>query len=557
MADIVDVGIKQRGVKDPALVGAFRSEAEILQNQTSYIVQVGLIMLAVTLVMIIFTVWTNYLISKMSSGISAGIRKDVFAKIMDFSYTEMDKFSASSLITRTTNDVEHVKSMLLMVTQIIVPPIMMVGGIIMALKKSASMSWLIAAGSMFSVAVILVSLRLVIPKIKILQSLTDKFNLIIKERLTGTTIIRAFGNEDFEQRNFKESNTKLTGTTLFVSRIMAITSPFLTILMNIVSIAIIWLGAAAISRSEMNVGDVMAFLQYSAMVISAFLMFSFMFASIPRALVSVDRVFEILDVGLQNRELENLHKLGTDSIKSIEFKNVDFKYPGAEECFLEKINFSAKAGERVGIIGTTGSGKSTLIKLLMGFYEPCGGKIMINGSDSKNIDKSDLRESVAYVPQNGMLFSGTVASNLRLGNDQAQDEELLNAVKISQMYDFTEKNGLDFPISQGGSNVSGGQAQRLAVARALVKKSSFYIFDDSFSKLDFKTDMRLRSALFAYLKNSLVFIVSQRIGTIKNLDKILVLDRGKLVGAGTHEELVGSCGVYSEMVKLQLGDEAI
>lgn len=559
MSDIIDIGIKQRGVENLSLLSNFGSEAEVLQNQTFYIMRVGLIMLAVTLVMIVFTVWTNYLVSKMSSGISANIRKDVFEKIMDFSYTEMDKFSVSSLITRTTNDVEHVKIALLMVTQIIIPPIIMIGGVVMALQKSASMSWLIALGSTISVVVILVSFKLIMPRIKVLQFLTDKFNLIIKERLTGTTIIRTFGNESFEQDKFEKSNTELTDTSLFVSRTMAFMSPILTICMNIAGIAIIWLGAGAISRSEMNVGDVMAFSQYSVMVISAFLMFSFMFALIPKALVSVKRVFEILNEDTQKYESDNSQKpqaeFNADVIEKIEFRNVSFKYSGAKEYVLENISFSVKAGEHIGIIGTTGSGKSTLIKLLMGFYEPCEGEIIINGLNSKSITKSELRKSIGYVPQNGVLFSGDISSNLRFGNDNARDVEFFTAVKISQIYDFVEKNGFNFAISQGGSNVSGGQMQRLAIARAIVKKSSLYIFDDSFSKLDFKTDARLRKSLFEYLKNTLIFIVSQRIGTIKNLDKILVLDSGKLVGTGTHEELVKNCTVYSEISKLQLGGE--
>lgn len=554
MADIVDIGIKQRGVRDLSLLSGFESESEILKNQTSYIIHVGLIMLAVTLIIIIFTIWTSYLISKMSSSISSDIRKDVFEKIIDFSYMEMDKFSVSSLITRTTNDVEHVKAALLMVTQIIVPPVMMAGGIIMALKKSTSMSWLIAVGAVASVSIILISFKFVMPKIKILQLLADKFNLIIKERLTGTLLIRAFGNENLELNKFKKFNSELSNTSLFVGRIMSVMSPVLTILMNIISIAVIWMGASAINRSEMNVGDIMAFLQYSIMVISAFLMLSIMFAMIPKALVSVERVFEILNEKPKSKNFE-MKGLDINSIKKVEFKNVSFKYPGAKECILQNISFSVKSGESVGIIGTTGSGKSTLVKLLMGFYEPCDGEILINDIDSKNINKSELGKVIGYIPQSGMIFSGSIASNLRLGNEKANDEELLDAVKVSQIYDFVKEKGFNFPISQAGSNVSGGQRQRLAVARALVKKSSFYIFDDSFSKLDFKTDANLRKSLSEHLKNSLIFIISQRIGTIKNSNKILVLDEGQLVGAGTHEELIKNCKIYNEMVKLQVGSE--
>ncbi len=555
MADIVDVGIKQRGVRDLSLLSGFETESEILNNQTSYIIQIGLIMLAVTLLIIVFTIWTNYLISRMSSSISADIRKDMFEKIMNFSYTEMDKFSVSSLITRSTNDVEHVKGALMMVTQIIAPPIMMIGGIIMALKKSTSMSWLIAIGAVISVAVILVSFRIVMPKIKILQVLADKFNLIIKERLTGTVMIRAFGNESFEQDKFQKFNSKSAGLSLLVGRVMAVMSPVLTIVMNTVTVTIIWLGAGAISRAEMNVGDVMAFMQYSVMIIGAFLMLSIMFSMIPKALVSVERVFEILNEKPKNYESENSRQLSVDSVEKIEFKNVSFKYSGAKECVLRDLNFSVNSGESVGIIGTTGSGKSTLVRLIMGFYKPCEGNILINGIDLKNIKKDAIGKAVGYTPQNGVLFSGDIASNLRLGNDKASDEELIKAVKTAQIYDFVKEKGFDFLISQSGTNVSGGQRQRLAIARAVIKKSSFYIFDDSFSKLDFKTDANLRRSLLENLKGSLVFIISQRIGTIRNLDKILVLDGGELVGIGNHEELIKSCKVYSEMVKLQIGTE--
>ncbi len=555
MSDIVDIGIKQRGVRDLSLLTGFESEAEILKNQTSYIINIGLIMLAVTLIMIIFTILTNYLISKMSSSISSDIRRDVFERIMDFSYTEMDKFTVSSLITRTTNDVEHVKSVLLTVTQIIIPPIMMAGGVIMALKKSASMSWVIALGAVVSAGIMAICFKLIVPKIKVLQLLADKFNLVIKERLTGALIIRTFGNENFEHDKFQKSNAKLTDTSLFVGRVIATVSPVLTIFMNIISIAVIWMGAGAISRLEMNVGDVMAFLQYSIMVISAFLMLSIMFAIIPKALVSVERVFEVLNKDSKNYKAEDQENIAINSIENIEFKNVSFKYPGAKEYVLRNINFSVKPGESVGIIGTTGSGKSTLIKLLMGFYEPYEGKILIDGTDAKNIKKSELRKAVGYVPQNDMLFSGDIASNLKLGNKAASEEQLLNAVKISQMYDFIKEKGFNFLLSQAGGNISGGQRQRLAIARAVIKKSSLYVFDDSFSKLDFQTDARLRRSLSEHLKGSMVFIVSQRIGTIKNLNKILVFNMGKLVGIGTHEELVKSCGIYKETVNLQIGTE--
>lgn len=554
MSDIVDIGIKQKGFEDVSLIESSLSEAEIISHQTSYILGKGFLMMGITVLILALGLWTGYLSCKLSSDMSLRLRRDMFCKIINFSYRDFDKFSVSSLITRTTNDIESVKDLLLMSTRVVILPAVIVGGVIMAYKKCASMSGIIGWGSAGAVICVVIYFAIVTPRIKIRQSLLDKFNRIIKEQLSGTQLIRIFGKGEFEHDRFKNCNKELTSVSLFVNRVMVMLTPVLTAIVNTITVCIIWMGAEKISQSEMNVGDVMAFLQYGTMVITSFLIFSMIISSIPKAWVSVERVLEVLDT---KDSTENSDNTIVENVESIEFKNVSFKYPGANEYVLKDINFSVDLSNHVGILGTTGSGKSTLIKLLTGLYKPSEGQILINGIDINLIDKKSIAKCFSYVPQNGILFSGSVSENMKIRNVDASDEKIIEALKISQIWDFVEEKGLDFKIVKNGSNVSGGQRQRLAIARALINDSSVYVFDDSFSRLDFRTDYAVRKALNEHLKKSIQFLVSQRIGTIKNSDKIIVLSEGKIVGMGTHEDLKRSCDIYSEMVQLQMGTEAL
>ena len=553
MADIVNVGIKQSGFEDLSLMNSAMSESEILNFQTSYILKKGVIMIAVTLLAVIFDIITGYLTSKLSSKISLKLRKDMFFKIVDFSYSNFEKFSVSSLVTRTIIDVENVKDMIMTLMKLIILPVMIFGGIFMALQRSISMSGVVILGSLCAVGCVWICFLLITPKIKSVQKLTDNFNKIIKERLSGVQLIRVFGKEKFEHERFCKSNKELTFVSLFVNRITLMVIPLLTTIINIMNVSIVWFGANGIDRGKMNVGDVMAFLQYSTMVITAFIMLSVTISSIPKFWVSAERVFEVL--GVEDEKIQR--KVHIQKVDFVEFQDVSFKYSGAPKNVLSNLNFKIKAGENIGIIGTTGSGKSTFLKILLGFYRPSYGKVLINGTDVKDIDKKSFSERFSYVPQSGMLFSGNLDSNIKVGNPSATDKEIEEMMEISQMSDFLSKNGMDFGIVKNGSNISGGQRQRIAIARALIHNADVYIFDDSFSGLDFRTDLNIRKALNIYLKNSLKIVVSQRIASVKNSDKIIVLNEGEIVGMGSHEELISSCEIYREMAKLQLGDEIL
>lgn len=554
MADIVDVGIKQHGFVDSGAVQTAMSESEIIKCQTSYILSKGMIMAGITLVIVAFNIFTGYIVSKISADMSLKLRRDVFFKISDFSYKDYDKFSISSLITRATSDVENVKSMILTSTRIVILPFIIAAGIFMAIQKSASMSGIIAWGSIGAIVCVVTCFLLVTPKMKVFQELFDNFNKIIKERLSGVQLIRIFGKEQFEREKFKKSNEKLTSTSLFINKITIMIVPILTVIINFMTVFIVWIGAENISQSTMNVGDVMAFLQYATMVITAFVMLSIMISSMPKFWVSVERIFEILDT---ETITESSEKKAIENINLIEFRDVEFRYPGAEENVLTNLNFTIKAGERIAVTGTTGSGKSTLVKLLLGFYEPTKGHIFVNGIDLKDIDRKNFLEKVSYVPQDGMLFSGKLSSNLRIGNETATENEIKHSLEISQMSDFVNENGLDFEILKNGNNISGGQRQRIAIARAVLRNADMYIFDDSFSGLDFRTELNLRKALNIKLKDAVKVTISQRIGTIKQSDIIIFLDEGKISGFGTHENLMLECEIYKNMAKLQLGKEEV
>lgn len=554
MSDIVNIGIKQRGFVDLSLMDSAMSESEIIANQTSYILLKGAIMVGITLIIILFNLFTGYISSKMSADMSLKLRREIFLKIMNFSYDDFDKFSASSLITRATSDVENLKSMIITFTRIAILPIVIAAGTFMALQKSVAMSGIMAGGAFGATVCVVICFLLIIPKIKIFQKLFDNFNAIIKERLSGVQLIRIFGREKFECEKFKKSNEKLTSTSLFINKITIMIAPFITIIINLMTVFIIWVGAENISTSCMNIGDLMAFLQYSTIVITAFINFSVMISSISKFWVSAERIFEILDIQTVKKTSD---KKLISNINTIAFENVGFKYPEAQENVLKNIDFSISSGQTIAVTGTTGSGKSTFVKLLLGLYSPNEGSIMINGVNLKNINKESFLQRISYVPQNEMLFSGSIEKNLRIAKECASQEELIDSLNIAQMSNFLSENGLDFKILKNGSNISGGQRQRIAIARAINKDADVYIFDDCFSRLDFITDLNLRKAIGVKLNNAIKIMISQRISSIKNSDYIIVLDEGKISGIGTHTELLKNCEVYRKMAELCLGKEEI
>lgn len=558
MADIVDIGIKQYGCEDLGMLARFSSQADILQNQISYILKTGLVMLGVTGIIILLSVWTSYLNSRLSAKISYSLREDLFGCISNLSYEERNRFETSSLLTRCTGDVENVTSLILLFSQFLMPPFMIIGGVVMIVNKSPSMSAIILLGSLVIAILIGICFRIVTPKIKALQILNDKFNCILKERLTGVAITRIFGNESYEVNRFKKSHDKLKNTALFVSRISAFVSPIMTVLMNMVTAFVLWIGANEIYKANMNIGDMMAFFQYAVMVITSFLVMSVFISSIPKSWVSVERIYEILSINPVKKV--GLCACGgelAEEISDIEFKNLSFKYPNAEDYVLKNINLKIEKGSAIGIIGTMGSGKSTLAKLLMGFYDSFEGDILIGGVSMKNLNKEKFTQSIAYVPQGGSIFSGDILSNMKLADPEVNKETINEYAEIVCIDEFINEKGLDFKIERAATNVSGGQRQRLALLRAILKKADLYILDDSFSKLDFKTGLKVRRNLFSRFNEKIFIIISQRIETIKNLDKILVLDKGQAVGFGTHSELLGSCEIYKEMVSLQFGGDEL
>lgn len=530
-----------------------------VRKQNFYILKIGAIMLGITLISMIITVYESYLSSKMSAGISKKLRSDVFNKIESFSNKEFDELSTSSLITRTTNDITQVKEVILTFINMIGLPIMLVGSLIMALKKSVSMSWTILFGAIISSCILAVSFIIVMPRIKMMQKILDKFNLITRERLTGTMVIRSFGTSLFEEERFKQTDLQLTNISLFVNRVFTFMSPILMIFMNIVNVLIIWLGVYQIESSSMQVGDMMAFIQYASMVIGAFLMMVMVFMSLPRSIVSINRVCEVLEREASVKDPVNPKRFPDKFMGKIEFKNVSFKYVGAEQNVINNVSCEMNPGEVTAIIGSTGSGKSTLAGLIPRFYDVTEGEVLIDGINVKDVRQEELRSKIGFVSQKGVLFSGDVETNLKYGQSKIDDSKIMKCVEIAQMKEFIEqqKDGLKMKISQGGNNISGGQRQRLSIARALVRNADIYIFDDSFSALDFKTEVMLRQALIEYTKKSTVIIVSQRIGTIMSADKIIVMDNGKIVGVGNHKDLVENCEVYREIASSQLPGEEL
>jgi len=522
--------------------------------QKSYLLFAGLKMLEMALLMGVVTVLVGFFASRVGAGIGMTLREKVFKNVVGFSNAEMDKFSTASLITRSTNDIQQIQMVSVMLLRMVAyAPILGIGGVLKVVQTGAGMGWIIVLAIAVILGYVMVLMSAAMPKFKLMQKLVDNINLVSREILTGLSVIRAFGREKKEEERFDEANKDLTKTMLFTNRVMTFMMPGMMMIMNILTVGIVWFGAKKIDGGNMQVGAMTAFITYAMMIVMSFLMLTMMSIMLPRAAVAAERIDEVVRTESSIKDADEPEKL-TSHDGVISFEHVNFKYPGAEEDVLHDIDFVARPGETTAIIGSTGCGKSTLVNLIPRLYDVSDGKILLDGKDIRNISMSDLREEIGFVPQKGVLFSGTIASNLRFGNDDATDEEIKKAARIAQATEFIEAKDdkYESSISQGGSNVSGGQKQRLAIARAIAKNPKIFIFDDSFSALDLKTDAALRKALSENVKDSTVIIVAQRISTILHAEQILVLDDGKVVGKGTHEQLLKNCDVYREIAKSQL-----
>jgi len=528
--------------------------------QTNYIFVTGLWMLLVTLLSVAATITVSFLAARMAAGLSKKLRGHVFRKVVSFSHTEFDKFSTASLITRSTNDIQQIQILMVMLLRIVFyAPILGIGGVLKVLNSGFSMAWIIGVALAVILIVVITMFSVVMPKFKLVQKFVDRLNLITREILTGTMVIRAFNNQNYEEQKFNTANTDLTRTNLFVNRVMAFMMPIMMLIMNGIALLIVWVGAHQVDQGVIQVGHIMAFIQYAMMIIMAFLMISMVSIMLPRAAVSAERVAQVLETDIAIKDAQDLELFLPECRGRVEFQNVSFRYPDAQADVLSGINFVARPGQTTAIVGGTGSGKTTIINLLLRFYDVTGGRILVDGADVRNVPQHELRQKIGYVPQKALLFAGSIKSNLQYGVESATESELLRAASIAQILDFIQgkPEGLDAEIAQGGANVSGGQRQRLAVARALVKKPEIYIFDDSFSALDFKTDAALRRALKEETRDSTVIIVAQRINTIMNADQIIVLDEGKIVGIGTHDKLMQDCEVYRQIALSQLSEEEL
>lgn len=518
----------------------------------------GLAMILVTAAGGLCSIIIGFLASRIATGMAQKLRMELFERVESFALADFNKFSTASLITRSTNDIQQIQmTSILLLRMALLAPIMAVGGLQKAIHNAPDLSWIIALAVSVLLVVIAVLFVIAVPRFKKLQTLVDKLNLVTRENLVGLKVIRAFHNEKIEQKKFQQANTELNKMGLFLNRLMMLLDPIMTLVMNFSSVAIVWFGAHLISSGNLQIGNMMAFLEYAMQVIISFLLLSMVFIMVPRAAVSVKRVGEVLDTLPSIIDPQSPQQLPHDATGKIEFKDVTFTYPDADLPVLSSINFTAEPGQTTAFIGSTGSGKSTLINLIPRFYDVSAGQILLDGVDIRNVKLEDLYDQIGYVPQKGVLFSGTIASNIKYGNAKASQELIEKSAKIAQATEFISelKNGYKNDIAQGGSNVSGGQRQRLSIARAIAVEPNVYIFDDSFSALDFKTDAKLRLALAKETKHKTVLIVGQRINTIMNADKIIVLDEGKIVGQGTHQELMKNCEVYQEIAASQLSED--
>lgn len=539
MADIVDKGI--------------------VNGDIAYIMKIGGFMLVVAAFGAAFSIITAFYSSKISQGFGKILREKVFTHVENFSLQGFDKIGTASLITRTTNDITQIQQVLqMMLIMMLMAPIMAIGSVIMAVSKDAKLSLVLACAIPILATAIIVIAKKGMPLFKLLQKKLDKLNLILREGLIGMRVIRSFNRSGYEEKRFDKANHSFAGTAIKVNKLMAAMMPIMMLVLNFSMVAIVWFGGIRISHGNMEVGDLMAFVQYAMQMMTALMMVSMMFVMIPRASVSAGRVNEVLNTVPEIRDKEQVQVTG-DKQGYVEFKQVTFSYPGAEKPVLADISFSAKPGEVTAIIGGTGVGKSTLINLIPRFYDIDSGSIFVDGMEVRDLAQKEIRAKIGFVPQKAVLFTGTVAENIRYGNEQATDEEVKRAAEIAQATDFISEmdKGLDSHISQGGANLSGGQKQRLAIARALVRRPEIYVFDDSFSALDFKTDAKLREKLKDETANSTMLIVAQRVSTVMDADRIIVLEEGKIAGIGKHRELMKSCEIYREIVASQLSEEEI
>ena len=533
---------------------------DLAQIQMNYLIRTGVQMLGLALISMMAAVLVTFLASRVAALLGHDLRNQVYRKVISFSSAEMNRFSTASLITRSTNDIQQVQMLMTMVFRIVLyAPIIGIGGIMKVLRTESGMTWILGVAVCALAVLILVLLVVAMPRFKKLQTMIDRLNLITREILTGLSVIRAFSAEKHEEERFEEANHRLMKTNLFVNRCMTFMMPLMMLIMNGISVLIVYVGAHHIDEGALQVGDMMAFIQYTMQIIMAFLMLSMLSVMLPRASVSANRIVEVLNTEVSIRNPEQPKRPSEDRKGEVEFSHVSFSYPGAEEEVLHDITFTAKKGETVAFIGSTGSGKSTLVNLIPRFFDVSEGVIRVDGVDIREMDIRDLRSRLGYVPQKGILFSGTIASNVRFGAEDASMEELNQAADIAQASEFIaqKEDGMESPIAQGGTNVSGGQKQRLSIARAVAKHPEIYIFDDSFSALDYKTDAALRQALKRETSEATTLIVAQRISTILHADKIMVLDNGAVAGCGTHKELMESCEVYRQIARSQLSEEEL